>query len=325
MSTLSAEPRPPASLRWRELSRELAHRYRGRLTLIAVIVALVALTTTQSSVFFTWSNFENVLIGVSVVGILAVGTTLVMVSGGIDLSIGSNLSLSAMIMGTLMAHGTAPGLAVVTGIAAATAVGLVNGTLASFARTHPFILTLGMLTLLQGAALLVSKVPIPVDSEAILDLGDSRLLGLPLVVVCFFAIAILASVLLVRTKLGRWLYAVGGSESAARLAGIRVRPLKMGVYALNGALVGVAATLLLVQLTSAQAQMGSGLELTAIAAVAIGGTPLAGGKGSVGGTLLGVLLIGLIANALNLMSIASDWQYVLQGAVIVIAVMAQRD
>jgi ribose/xylose/arabinose/galactoside ABC-type transport system permease subunit len=182
-----------------------------------------------------------------------------------------------------------------------------------------------MLTLLQGAALLVSKVPIPVDSEAILDLGDSRLLGLPLVVVCFFAIAILASVLLVRTKLGRWLYAVGGSESAARLAGIRVRPLKMGVYALNGALVGVAATLLLVQLTSAQAQMGSGLELTAIAAVAIGGTPLAGGKGSVGGTLLGVLLIGLIANALNLMSIASDWQYVLQGAVIVIAVMAQRD
>jgi ribose transport system permease protein len=129
----------------------------------------------------------------------------------------------------------------------------------------------------------------------------------------------------VMTKLGRWLYAVGGSESAARLAGVPVRSLKMVVYALNGALVGLAAALLLLQLTSAQAQMGSGLELTAIAAVAIGGTPLAGGRGSVGGTLLGVLLIGLIGNSLNLLSISSDWQYVLQGAVIVIAVMAQRD
>jgi ribose/xylose/arabinose/galactoside ABC-type transport system permease subunit len=266
-----------------------------------------------------------VLIQVSVVGILAVGMTMLMVSGGIDLSVGSTLSFSAMVMGTLMAHGTAPGLAVIAGIAVATAVGLINGTLASYAKTHPFILTLGMLTLLQGAALLVSKLPIPVSSEGFLNLGDSRPLGLPVVVMCFLAVTILVNILLVMTKVGRWLYAVGGSESAARLAGVSVRPLKMGIYALNGVLVGVAAALLLLQLTSAQAQMGAGLELTAIAAVAIGGTPLAGGKGSVGGTLLGVLLIGLIANALNLMSISSDLQYVLQRAVIVIAVMAQRD
>jgi ribose transport system permease protein len=325
MNTLSAEPRRSSSIRGRHKAGELAHRHRSRLALIGVIVALMALTATQSSVFLTWGNFENVLIQVSVVGILAVGTTMLMVSGGIDLSIGSNLSFSAMVMGTLMAHGTGAGLAVAAGVGVATAVGFVNGTLAAYAKTHPFILTLGMLTLLQGAALLVSKVPIPVASDSLLDFGDSQPLGLPLVVVCFFAITIVVNLVLVMTKFGRWLYAIGGSESAARLAGIPVRPLKMAVYALNGALVGLAAVLLLMQLTSAQAQMGAGLELTAIAAVAIGGTPLAGGKGSVGGTLLGVLLIGLIGNALNLMSISSDWQYVLQGAVIVIAVMAQRD
>jgi ribose/xylose/arabinose/galactoside ABC-type transport system permease subunit len=304
---------------------DFLYRHRARLALIGVIVALTIVTATQSSVFFTWTNFEHILIQISIVGILAVGTTMLMVSGGIDLSIGSNLSFSGVIMGDLMAHGTSPAFAVALGVGAATMVGLVNGTLAAYAKAHPFILTLGMLTLLQGAALLVSSLPISEIPEGFLNFGESEPFGIPLMVVCFLGIAVLVNVILVMTKFGRWLYAIGGSESAARLAGVPVRRIKMAVYALNGMLCGIAAALLLMQLTSAQAEMGAGLELTAIAAVAIGGTPLAGGKGSVAGTLLGVLLIGLIGNSLNLMSISSNWQYVVQGAVIVIAVMAQRD
>ncbi len=305
--------------------RELAVRYRSQLALVAVIAGLMAVTASQSDVFLTWRNFENVLTQVAVVGILAAGTTLLMVSGGIDLSIGSSVSFSGLVMGWLMAHGTSIALSVAAGIGVAMAVGLVNGTLASFTKTHPFIVTLGMLTLLQGAALLVSDLPITGIPDGFIDLADLQPLGIPLIIWAFAAVALVVHLVLATTKLGRWLYALGGSESAAHLSGVRVRAVKMIVYTLNGALVGIAAALLITQLTSAQARMGDGLELAAIAAVAVGGTPLAGGKGGMGGTLLGVLLIGLIGNALNLMSISSDWQYVIQGAVIVIAVMAQRD
>jgi ribose transport system permease protein len=310
---------------WAGSLRERVVQYRPQLTLAAVITVLMVVTATQSDVFFTWQNFENVLVQVAVVGILAAGTTMLMVSGGIDLSIGSSLSFSALIMADLMAHGTSAGLAVLVGIGVAMGVGLVNGGLAAYSPTHPFIVTLGMLTLLQGAALLVSELPITAIPDGFLDLAEKEPLGLPLIVVAFLVVALVVHLILATTKFGRWLYAIGGSESAARLAGINVRGVKVALYGLNGVLVGIAAALLITQLTSAQARMGQGLELAAIAAVAVGGTPLAGGKGGMGGTLLGVLLIGLIANALNLMSISSNWQFVIQGAVIVVAVMAQRD
>jgi ribose/xylose/arabinose/galactoside ABC-type transport system permease subunit len=313
------------SAEWAGSLRERVVQYRPQLTLGGVIAVLMVVTATQSDVFFTWQNFENVLVQVAVVGILAAGTTMLMVSGGIDLSIGSSLSFSALIMADLMAHGTGAGLAVLVGIGVAMGVGLVNGGLAAYSPTHPFIVTLGMLTLLQGAALLVSELPITAIPDGFLDLAEKEPLGLPLIVVAFLVVALVVHLILATTKFGRWLYAIGGSESAARLAGINVRGVKVALYGLNGVLVGIAAALLITQLTSAQARMGQGLELAAIAAVAVGGTPLAGGKGGMGGTLLGVLLIGLIANALNLMSISSNWQFVIQGAVIVVAVMAQRD
>jgi ribose transport system permease protein len=313
------------SAEWAGSLRDRVVQYRPQLTLAAVITVLMVVTATQSDVFFTWQNFENVLVQVAVVGILAAGTTMLMVSGGIDLSIGSSLSFSALIMADLMAHGASAGLAVLVGIGVAMGVGLVNGGLAAYSPTHPFIVTLGMLTLLQGAALLVSELPITAIPDGFLDLAEKEPLGLPLIVVAFLVVALVVHLILATTKFGRWLYAIGGSESAARLAGINVRGVKVALYGLNGVLVGIAAALLITQLTSAQARMGQGLELAAIAAVAVGGTPLAGGKGGMGGTLLGVLLIGLIANALNLMSISSNWQFVIQGAVIVVAVMAQRD
>lgn len=322
----STEPGPPPGAPpARGRIRGLVTTRRSHLALLAVIVVLVVITSWRSPVFLSWGNFANILQQMAIFGILAAGTTALMVSGGLDLSIGSNVSFSAMIMGSLMVHHWPPGVAVLLGVLAAIGVGLCNGVLAAFSRSHPFILTLGMLTLLQGAALLISNVPITAIPDSVLAIGLQRFGGLP-PLVWALCIALLAAHILLRySKIGRWIYALGASSSAAYRAGIPVRTLKICLYAGNGLLVGVAAVLFLIQLASAQAQMGTGLEMTAIAAVAVGGTPLAGGRGDIPGTILGIILLGLIGNALNLMSIPGELRYVLQGAVIVVAVMAQRE
>lgn len=315
--------RPALALAFGEL-RALVLTHRSKAALLAVIGIVVVIAASASDVFFTWRNFENVLIQVSIIGILACATTMLMVSGGIDLSIGSSASLSGMAAAYLMTRGWAVGPSIAAAIALAALVGLVVGLLAAHTTTHPFILTLGMLTLLEGLALLISSVPISGVPDSFLDIVDRSVLGLPLVVAVFLACALIAHLVLSATTFGRWLYAIGGSESAARLAGIRVRLVKVALYGLSGVFVGVAAALMVAQLTSAAPRMGAGLELAAIAAVAVGGTPLAGGRGGIFGTLLGVLLLGLIANALNLLSISGNLQYVVQGTVIIVAVMAQR-
>lgn len=299
--------------------------YRSRIALASVIVLLIAITATQSPVFLTVHNFVNVASQVAVLGVLAGGTTLLMVSRGMDLSIGSSVSLSGMVLAFVMLQGAPIWLAVVACLAVAATVGAVNGTLASYSPIHPFVITLGVLTLLQGLALLVSQTPLYGLPDVFIQWGSSKFLGLPIAVVIFVLVALFCHILLRATKLGRWLYAIGGSESAAHLAGIRIRSVKIGIYMLNGLLVGIGAILLVSQIASAGATMGAGQELSTIAAVAVGGTTLAGGKGDMIGTLLGVTLLGLISNALNLMSISPNWQYVLQGLVIVTAVMAQRD
>lgn len=297
---------------------------RSKVALLTVIVILVAVTSAKSNVFFTLGNLENILVQISTVGILAMGTTLLMVSGGIDLSIGSGVALSGIVMATLMAHGWSSVTAVATAILMSVVISSITGLLAAKSTSHPFVLTLGMMTLLQGLALLVSIAPVTNIPSSFIGIASMKWLGIPLLILVFAGTAVAAHLLLRYTTLGRWLYAIGSSESAARLSGIRIHIVKVVVYGISGLLVGVAATLLTAQLSSAQPQMGAGLELAAIAAVAVGGTPLSGGRGDVLGTLLGVLLIGLIGNALNLLSINSSWQYFLQGVVIIIAVMAQR-
>ena len=318
-SPATPTPRKPAQI------KRLVERHRTRVALILVIALLCAVSAARSPVFLTTDNLVNVLQQVAIVGILAAGMTALMVSGGIDLSVGSNVSLSAMVMALLMMQGANTGIAIAAGLGVSVAAGAVNGLLAAWSTTHPFILTLGMMTLLQGLALLVSNVPITTIPDSLFDLGGKTPLGLPIVTWVLFIVLAVVHVLLRYSKPGRWLYAIGGSQSAAHRAGIPVRTVKVLVYASNGLLVGIAALLLMIQLASAQAEMGAGLELAAIAAVAVGGTPLSGGRGDIAGTILGVVLLGLIANALNLMSIPGEIRYVLQGAIIVVAVMAQRE
>lgn len=304
--------------------RALSQSQRAKAALLAVILLIVIIAASGSSVFLTWSNIQNILIQSSVLGVLAFGMTMLMVSGGIDLSVGSSVSLSGIVMGTLMAKGWSVAAAVFIGITVAIVVGAIVGVLAANTRTHPFIVTLGMSTLVQGVALLVSQNPIVALPSGFTTLLDGHVLGLAPMVLAFIVVGLFVHGVLSGTVFGRWLYGIGSSDNAARLAGIRIGAVKVAVYSLNGLLVGLAALLLTVQLSSAQPQQGQGLELSAIAAVAVGGTPLAGGRGDVIGTFLGVLLLGLIGNALNLLSIANQWQYVLEGLVIIVAVMAQR-
>lgn len=323
MSTQTASERTPAA----ELVRTFGRRYLSdnRLILAGVILIICIITAIGSDVFLTWPNWRNILQQIAFVGILACGTTLLMVAGGIDLSIGSGVSFASILLGYFLANEVMGlGLAILVAIAVATLIGFTNGVLVANSRAHPFILTLGMLTLLQGAALMISTEPITGFPSSFLDFAFKKPLGLPVVVWFFIGFALFSHILLSRTVIGRHLYALGGSESAARLAGVRVKRLKVGLYALMGVMVGAVAVLLTATLSASQALAGQGLELSAIAAVAVGGTPLQGGRGTIYGTLLGVLLIGVIGNALNLLSIDPNLQQVLVGGIIVVAVMAQR-
>lgn len=324
--SLTTEPAVDASGWTRaDTVRGFVRQHLSKFILLGVILLIMIVTASQASAFLTWNNFQNILTSVAIIGILACGTTMIMVSGGIDLSIGSSVSATGTAMALLMAGGMDPVLAVLIGIAMATFIGAINGTLAAYAKTHPFIITLGMLVALQGVALLLSNLPVSGLPDSFLSVVYEKPLGLPFIVLAFFILAIIVQIILKTTLFGRWLYAIGGSEPAARLAGIRVRWIKVLVYALSGVLVGIGAALLLAQLSSSAPQMGQGLELSVIAAVAVGGTPLVGGRGDMVGTMLGVILLGLIVNALTLMSIDPNLQYVLQGMVIIVAVMAQRD
>lgn len=320
MTTVVATTEP--SGRWL-LARLRPHA--ALLALVGVLVVLSTVTATRSDVFLTWNNLRNVLLQVSVLAILAAGTSLLMVSGGIDLSIGTAMSLIAVVTATLMVDGTSLPAALAVAAGLGMAIGAVNGTLAANSPTHPFIITLGVSIVLQGIAISVTGgKPISAIEPALLTLGAGRWAGLPYPVWIATAVLVVTAIILRLTVFGRRLYALGGNETATRLAGVRVGRVKIVLYALNGLFVAIASVVLMSRIASAQPLMGNGYELQAIAAVAVGGTPLAGGRGGIAGTVLGVLLIGVISNSLNLLGVSGAFQYVLQGAVIVIAVMSQR-
>lgn len=321
MTTASISAQPTVTVRLKNWARP----HSALLALTGVLLVLCVVTATRSDVFLTMDNMRNVVLQVSVLSIAAAGTTLLMVAGGIDLSIGAAMSLVAVSAATFMGSGM--GLLPALGLAALIGMGIgaVNGSLAAFSTNHPFIITLGMAIVLQGLAIAVTGgSPISNIDRALVDFGAGRFLGVPLPVWTACVVLICVAVVLRLTVFGRRLYALGGSEQATRLAGVPVRRLKVLLYAVNGLIVAVAAIVLMSRIASAQPLMGNGYELQAIAAVAVGGTPLAGGRGGIAGTVLGVLLLGVISNSLNLLGVSGAFQYVFQGLVIVVAVMSQR-
>ncbi len=289
------------------------------------LVLLCVIFSLTSDVFLTWRNALNVIDQITVLGILAIGMTAVIVIGGIDLSVGSILAFSMMMMGWLyQSVGVPLGLAIVAGLLVGTACGLVNGLLITRAKLPPFIATLTMMSVGRGLANIITEgrqiVGFP---DWFTNLSTVRHFGfLSVTVAIFIVLSIISWAVLRYTTIGRSLYAIGGSPEVARLAGIRVRKLTMSVYALSGLLAGLASVALACRLNSSQPSAGTGYELDTIAAVVIGGASLNGGVGGIRGTVVGVLIIGVLRNGLNLSGVSPFVQQIVIGVVIALAVAA---
>jgi ribose transport system permease protein len=289
-----------------------------------IIALLIAGVIVRPGIFLTRDNLLNVLTQVSITGIIAIGMTFVIATGGIDLSVGSLLAAASIAGGLLADSGS--WIFILGAIGMGLLLGSINGLAVTWGKVVPFVATLAMLTVARGLALWMSdKTPIPLVELSILQrIGNDSVLGIPLPALVFLAVTVAGWVLLNRTTFGRYAVAVGGNRSAARIAGIQSSRVVFSVYALTGLCTGLAAVLLSGRLGSASPVVGNLTELDAIAAVVIGGTSLAGGKATVTGTFFGVLTFGLIFNLLNLLNMPSEIQGIVKGALILAAVALQR-
>jgi ribose transport system permease protein len=301
--------RPPVSMSGRRLG-----------TLIG-LVALSGLLWILTPYFLTVSNLLNVLEQTAINAVIAAGLTFVIISGGIDLSVGSILALSGVVLGTLLQKDWPPALAIGAALGTGFTFGVLNGLAITIGRLPPFIATLGMMSVARGCALIFSDGrPVSGFSDAFRSLATGHMLGIPAPILITLVVYVIAAVALSETVLGRYTYAMGGNEEATRLSGVNTRLYKTLVYGVCGLTSGVAAVLLTARLNSAQPIAGIGYELDAIAATVIGGTSLMGGEGTLGGTLIGALIMGVLRNGLNLLGVSSFLQQVVIGLVIVGAV-----
>ncbi|GAA2276033.1 substrate-binding domain-containing protein [Streptomyces atrovirens] len=291
----------------------------GALTaLIVLVIAMSAL----SGDFLTADNLLNVGVQAAVTAILAFGVTFVIVSAGIDLSVGSVAALSATVLAWSATEAGIPvALAVLLSVATGIVCGLVNGFLISYGKLPPFIATLAMLSVARGLSLVISQGSPIAFPDSVSHLGDTLGGWLPVPVLVMVVMGLLTAFVLGRTYIGRSMYAIGGNEEAARLSGLRVKRQKLAIYAFSGLFAAAAGIVLASRLSSAQPQAAQGYELDAIAAVVIGGASLAGGTGKASGTLIGALILAVLRNGLNLLSVSAFWQQVVIGVVIALAVL----
>ncbi|MFH9239976.1 substrate-binding domain-containing protein [Streptomyces anulatus] len=289
---------------------------------LSALVVLVVAMSLLSGDFLTTQNLLNVGVQAAVTAILAFGVTFVIVSAGIDLSVGSVAALSATVLAwSATSAGVPVLLAVVLAIVTGIACGFVNGALVSYGKLPPFIATLAMLSIARGLSLVISQGSPIAFPESVSVLGDTLGGWLPVPVLVMIAMGLITALILGRTFIGRSMYAIGGNEEAARLSGLRVKRQKIVIYALSGLFAAVAGIVLASRLVSAQPQAAQGYELDAIAAVVIGGASLAGGVGKASGTLIGALILAVLRNGLNLLSVSAFWQQVVIGVVIALAVL----
>ncbi|MBX2806169.1 MAG: ABC transporter permease [Hyphomicrobiales bacterium] len=326
MSTAEAAPPPGIAAR---LFSSGAHQ---KLLAFASLIALLIGFTLASPNFMQMSNIIAILQATSVNGVLAIGVTLVIITGGIDLSVGTLMTFCSVIAGVVLTYWGLPlPVGIVAAIAAGTLCGLASGTFVAKMKIPPFIATLGMMLMLKGLSLVISGTrPIYFnDTPGFTDISRGSIVetiipGLPIPngVLILFIVAIATSYILGRTILGRYTFALGSNEEAVRLSGVNTDAWKMAIYALAGGICGIAGLLIASRLNSAQPALGLGYELEAIAAVVIGGTSLAGGRGTIMGTLIGALIMSVLTNGLRILSVEQEWQTVVTGAIIILAVYA---
>jgi ribose transport system permease protein len=295
------------------------------LGLVAVLVVLVVIGTLTSDTFLTVANIKNILVSSSVSGVVTVGVTLVIIGGGIDLSVGALVALASVWATTLQTQSYGPVVMIITALTVGLVAGLVNGVLIAYGDLVPFIVTLAMLVSARGLAARIAENRTQiVESEAIKNIATDEIFGIPLLVVLLAVVVAIGWLLLNRTTFGRRTLAIGGNAEAARLAGIDVRRTTVMLYVISGICCGIAAVMIISRTTTGSSTHGELYELDAIAAAIIGGTLLAGGRGTIIGSLLGVIVFTTITNIFILNNLATETQNIAKGLIIIGAVLLQR-
>lgn len=327
----------------RSFSREGLNAFIRKYAIVLIFIAMFVAMTFLTDAFLQPRNLFNVVRQISVVGLIAIGVTMVIITTGIDLSSGSVLALAAVFAASFAQQpgwhdAKYPGLAVplivpiVVALAIGVLCGAINGGLIARFKIPPFIATLGMMTVARGFALIYSNRPVSGLTDTYNFIGQGEIfkilpirgqppLGLPIPIIILALVAIVAHIMLNNTRFGRHIYAIGGNEQAALISGLNVGRIKIGVYSIAGLLAGLAGLVLSSRIGSGQAGLGVGYELDAIASAVIGGTSLSGGVGTIWGTIIGALIIGVLNNGLDLLNVSAYWQTIIKGSIIVAAVI----
>lgn len=297
----------------------------------ASLIALVLVFTLSSENFFRFDNIIGILLSTAVIGVLALGSTFVIITGGIDLAVGTVMTFSSVMTGVIITFWGLPiPFGILGGVLTGALCGMVSGWAVAKMKIPPFIATLAMMMITKGLSLVISGTkPIyfnetPAFAKISMGSITNSMFGveIPNAVLIFFALAIVAGLLLTKTIIGRYNFAIGSNEEATRLSGVNVNYWKITIYTITGAFSGIAGILMASRLNSAQPALGSGYELEAIAAVVIGGTSLSGGQGTIVGTVIGALIMSVLINGLRILSIPQEWQTVIIGLVVIGAVYA---
>lgn len=298
-------------------------QFMSKNMILMCLIALCAVLSFLSPRFLTWNNWLNIIVQCSTTGIVAVGMTFVVITSGIDLSVGSVLAVSAVIGAAQMKAGVPIALCVVEMLVAGAVIGLIQGLFITRIKMPPFIVTLAGMSICRGMTYVITEArTIPSLPSAFSEyIGSSKIFGIPLLVYLMLVVFAIGHYVLRYTTFGRTVYAIGGNREATRLSGINVKRIECTVYVISGFLAALSGVILTARLGAGVPNVGEALEMDAIASAVIGGTSLSGGFGSMTGTFLGVLIIGVINNAINLLNVNTFWQEVVKGLVILIAVL----
>lgn len=296
---------------------------KRELVVIVAIAMMTCIFTVLNPIYMTGRNFLSIMQQATINGILAVGMTYAIISGGIDLSIGCTFAIVIVTVGKLTVAGVNPVIAILLGVLLGAAMGMTNGLLITKMKLQPFIATLGTMSVYRGIAYVVTGgwpvLNIPDSFRNLLNKRIAALGGVNIYMFLFIAVAVIAGIVLAKTKFGNYIYAVGGNEEAAKLSGVNVDLVKIKAYAVTGICAAVAGMIQLASLGTGEPTAGSGYELDAIAAAAIGGTRMAGGKGTILGTVFGAILLAALKVGLIVLNVDTFWQYIVTGIIIIIA------
>ncbi len=301
--------------------------FASNYTILMMFVIFCIIMIFASEYFATWRNIRNILRQTSINGLLSIGMTFVILTGGIDLSVGSVLAFGGVVSASLVSKASggeiySPTVAIMAAMGTGIIMGAITGILVAKWKVAPFVASLGMLSVARGLTYIYTDgMPIPKIDRAFLFIGKGSVLGLPMPVFIFAIVVLISYIVLKKTRYGRYIYAVGGNEQSARISGINTKLIIFSVYVISGLLAAFGGAILTARTTAGLPQAGQSYELDAIAAVVIGGTSLKGGQGSLIGTVIGALIIGVVNNGLDILGVSSYYQQVVKGSIIVIAVL----